>query len=54
MPVFVLSIISLVIGVISLIMGITGGSFKASDLTGVVGSALMVFCANNVRKQAQD
>ncbi len=54
MPVFVLSIISLVIGVISLIMGITGGSFKASDLTSVVGSALMVFCANNVRKQAQD
>ena len=53
MPVFVLSIISLVIGVVSLIMSVTGGSFKASDLTGLVGSALMVFCANNVRKQAQ-
>lgn len=52
-PVFVLSIISLAVGVVSLIMSITGGSFKASDLAGLVGSALMVFCANNVRKQAQ-
>ena len=52
-PLFIVSVISLAIGVVSVVMSVTDGSFKASDLTGLVGSALMVFCANNVRKQAQ-
>ena len=52
-PLFVVSIISLAVGVVSVILSVTGGTFKVSDLSGLVGSALMVFCANNVRKQAQ-
>ena len=53
LSVTMLSIFSLVIGVVSLIMCVTGGSFIAADLTGLVGSALTILCANNVRKQAQ-
>lgn len=53
-PVFVIAIISLVITVISVIGGLVGGKFDTADLFSLVGDVLMVFCANNVRKQAQE
>ena len=50
-PVFILAAISLIISVISLIMAITEKKFSATTLASVVGPALMLWCANNVKKQ---
>ena len=50
-PVFVIAIISLSLAIVSLIANIVGGNFSWSDLLSLVGSGLMAFCANNVRKQ---
>ena len=51
-PVFTLACISLVVGAIGVIANIIGGKFAISNLIELVAPALMVFCANNVRKQA--
>ena len=50
-PVFILAAISLIISVISLIVAIAEKKFSAATLASVVGPALMLWCANNVKKQ---
>lgn len=50
-PVFVLACISLAVALVGNIASIIGGSFSIGNLTELVAPALMVFCANNVRKQ---
>ena len=52
-PVFILSVISLAVAVIGLIAGIIGGEFSVSGILDLVAPGLMLFCANNVRKQAK-
>ena len=52
-PVFVIAVISLIIAIGSIIFNVIGGKFQFSDLFSMVGSGLMAFCANNVRKQNQ-
>lgn len=52
-PVFVLAVLSLAVSVLSLVLGVVGGDFDSSSVISVVGSALMAWCANNVKKQNQ-
>ena len=52
-PVFILSVISLVVGVIGLLVSIFGGSFSIYSLIELIPPALMAWCANNVKKQAK-
>ena len=55
MPVWVLAIIGLVGAVITIVVALTDGSFSAGDtssLGSLVGSGLMFWVANNIKKQA--
>lgn len=52
-PVFILAIVSLAIAVISLVLGYVQGKPDSSSVSSIIGSALMVWCANNVKKQNQ-
>lgn len=51
-PVFTLACLSLAVSAIGIIANIIGGQFSIGDLAQLVAPALMVWCANNVRKQA--
>lgn len=52
-PVFVLAALSFGVTVIGIIASLVGGSFSLSSLTELVPTGLMLWCANNVKKQNQ-
>lgn len=55
MPVWIVSIISLAFGIIGLIAIIAGGAFATQGVSGIVSliiSALMLWVANNIKKEA--
>ena len=56
MPVWVLAVISLIMGIISIVMSLTQGHTDASSIGSYVGTlagaALMLWVANNVKRQA--
>ena len=51
-PLFKLAVISLGISVINLFVGIFGGNFSIYSLIECVPPALMTWCSNNLKKQA--
>ena len=51
-PVYKLAVISLAISVINLFVGIFGGNFSIYSLIECVPPALMTWCSNNLKKQA--
>ena len=51
-PLLVLSAISLCVGIVGIIAATIGGGFKVESLIKLVPPALMLWCANNVKKQA--
>ena len=51
-PLFKLAVISLGISVINLFVGIFGGNFSIHSLIECVPPALMTWCSNNLKKQA--
>ena len=51
-PLFKLAVISLGISVINLFVGIFGGNFSVHSLIECVPPALMTWCSNNLKKQA--
>lgn len=52
MPVWVLSILGLIFGVIGLIMSIVQGNFQWSSVVSVIISGLMFWIANNIKQEA--
>ena len=51
-PLFKLACVSLGISVINLFVGIFGGNFSVQSLIECVPPALMTWCSNNLKKQA--
>ena len=51
-PLLVLSAISLCVGIVGIIAATIGGGFKVESLIKLVPPALMLWCANNLKKQA--
>ena len=50
-PLLVLSVISLCVGIVSIVAATIGGGFKVESLIKLVPPALMTWCANNIKKQ---
>ena len=51
MPVYILSGISLIIGIVSLVNSAMSGQFNVTDIFSLLIPILMVWCAFNVKKQ---
>ena len=56
MPVWVISLISLILSIIGIVIGLVNGQFSASAIGSyigsLVGSGLMFWIANNIKRQA--
>ena len=51
-PLIILSTLSLCIGIVGIVAATIGGGFKVESIIKLVPPALMLWCANNVKKQA--
>ena len=51
-PLIILSALSLCIGIVGIVAATIGGGFKVESIIKLVPPALMLWCANNVKKQA--
>ena len=51
-PLIILSTLSLCVGIVGIVAATIGGGFKVESIIKLVPPALMLWCANNVKKQA--